>query len=75
MPFALATDPLPIVRRDTLYGVTTDEFDVPYVVVAGGGEGAVAGRRHRDRACHSRCRSPFLHKEGGSSARSRGLIH
>lgn len=37
MPFALATDPLPIVRRDTLYGVTTDEFDVPYVVVAGGG--------------------------------------
>lgn len=39
VPFALATDPLPIVRRDTLYGVTTDEFDVPYVVVAGGVKG------------------------------------
>ena len=33
-PFRLQMMPSPIVRGDTLYGITTDELDVPYLVVA-----------------------------------------
>ncbi len=32
LPFRLAAEPLPLFRGDFLYGVTSDEFEVPYVV-------------------------------------------
>lgn len=34
LPFALATFPVPRIRNNVLYGVTTDELDVPFVVRA-----------------------------------------
>jgi hypothetical protein len=34
LPFALSASPSPILRTGTLYGVTRDELDVPYVVRA-----------------------------------------
>jgi hypothetical protein len=32
LPFRLSTDPVPLFRSGYIYGVTVDEFDVPYVV-------------------------------------------
>jgi hypothetical protein len=34
LPFALATFPVPRIRNNVLYGMTTDELDVPFVVRA-----------------------------------------
>lgn len=34
LPFQLRGYPVPIFRHSNIYGVTTDEFEVPYVVVA-----------------------------------------
>lgn len=34
LPFALSTMPVPRIRNGVLYGVTTDELDVPFVVKA-----------------------------------------
>lgn len=34
LPFRLLTGPLPLFRHGMVYGVTSDEFDVPYVVRA-----------------------------------------
>jgi hypothetical protein len=34
LPFALRSSPAPIVRAGTLYGVTHDDLDVPYIVSA-----------------------------------------
>lgn len=34
LPFQLRTNPVPVIRRGTMYAVTSDELDVPFVVRA-----------------------------------------